>query len=147
MFNDSPLVRGGVTNRGEDRLALAGQCRIAPGRGKRRRGADRKNDLCYNQHVLDKLTIDDFKPHVGSSFRVSDPPAELTLERVAAVMASESARLKRQPFSLYFLGPADPTLTQRIYDVRHDAFPESLGIFLVPIGRTSAGIQYEAVFT
>ena len=84
---------------------------------------------------------------MGSSFLVSDPPAALKLERVAAVMTSEAARLKRMPFSLYFLGPADRVLEQRIYDLRHNAFGEPLGIFLVPIGRTTEGFQYEAVFT
>jgi hypothetical protein len=97
--------------------------------------------------VLDTLTIDDFKPHVGSSFVISDPPAQLRLERVSAVMESESARLKRQPFSLYFLGPSEQILPQRIYDLHHDGFASPLGLFLVPIGRTSEGIQYEAVFT
>ena len=97
--------------------------------------------------MLESLTIEDFRPHVGSSFKVQDPPTELQLERVAAVMESEHARLQRTAFSLYFRGPVEPHLPQRIYDLRHDAFPESLGIFLVPIGRTSEGFQYEAVFT
>jgi hypothetical protein len=78
---------------------------------------------------------------------VSDPAIELQLEKVGAVMESERARLKRQPFSLFFLGPPDRVMPQKIYELRHSAFPEALAIFLVPIGRTKAGVQYEAVFT
>jgi uncharacterized protein DUF6916 len=103
--------------------------------------------MCYNQRVLESLTIDDFHPHVGSAFQVADPSIELRLEQVAAVMESERARRKRTPFSLFFRGPTEPLLPQKIYELRHSAFPEPLGIFLVPVGRTREGIQYEAVFT
>jgi hypothetical protein len=108
---------------------------------------DREKDVCYKNRVLESLTIDDFKPHVGSSFRVTEPAVELRLERVAAVMESERARLKRQAFSLYFRGPAEPLMPQRIYRLNHKSFSEPLEIFLVPVGRTSEGVEYEAVFT
>lgn len=97
--------------------------------------------------MLESLTIDDFRPHVGSAFHVSDPSIELHLEQVAAVMESERARLKRTPFSLFFRGPVEPLLPQKIYELRHSAFGEPLSMFLVPIGRIREGIQYEAVFT
>src|SRR5687767_886877 len=131
MIRELPVMRRRISDHGEDRLRLASQRGITPCRRKRRRSTERENELCYNQQVLDTLTIDDFKPHVGTSFLISDPPAELKLERVAAVMESEAARLKRTPFSLYFLGPADGILEQRIYNLRHTAFVEPLGIFLV----------------
>lgn len=72
---------------------------------------------------------------------------DLRLERVAAVMESGDARLQRQPFSLYFLGPLQPLLTQKIFRLHHPSFAGPLDIFIVPVGRTSEGIQYEAVFT
>ena len=47
--------------------------------------------------MLDKLTIESFTPHVGTSFRLhaGDRRVELRLTRAAKVMESEAARLAR----------------------------------------------------
>ena len=97
--------------------------------------------------MLDKLTIESFAPHVGTSFRLhaGDCTIELRLTRAAKVMESEAARLTRTPFSLFFQGPV--LLPQQIYRLTHDGFAEPLDIFLVPIAREAAGFTYEAVFT
>jgi len=97
--------------------------------------------------MLDQLTIESFEPHVGTSFwlRNNTQKIELRLTRAARVMESEAARLNRTAFSLYFLGPV--LLPQQIYRLMHDGFPQPLDLFLVPIGRDTAGFNYEAVFT
>lgn len=101
--------------------------------------------------MLDQLTIDTFQPHVGSSFwlhttnQTGNHKIELRLEKALKVMESEAARLDRNPFSLYFLAPV--YFEQHIYHVTHDAFPEGLDVFLVPVGKHAGGYQYEAVFT
>jgi hypothetical protein len=97
--------------------------------------------------LLDELTIETFQPLVGSSFwlYVQDHKVELRLTSAKKVMESELARLKRTPFSLYFLAPL--LLPQHIYHIRHDAFPEPLDIFLVPTGKEAEAYSYEAVFT
>lgn len=97
--------------------------------------------------MLDKLTIESFEPHVGTSFwlYVETRKIELRLTRAAKVMESEAARLARTPFSLFFLAPL--LLPQQIYRVTHDAFPAPMDIFLVPIARDADGFTYEAVFT
>ena len=97
--------------------------------------------------MLDKLTIESFEPHVGTSFWLHEGTRtiELRLTRAAKVMESEAARLARTPFSLYFLGPV--LLPQRIYRLTHEGFPEPLEIFLVPIARDVNGFTHEAVFT
>jgi hypothetical protein len=97
--------------------------------------------------MLDKLTIDSFTPHVGTSFWLlaEDRRIELRLTRASKVMESEAARLNRTPFSLFFLAPI--LLPQQIYRLTHDAFAEPLDIFLVPIARDASGFTYEAVFT
>ena len=103
--------------------------------------------------MLDELTIETFEPHVGSSFwlhtqnETGRHKIELRLERVAKLMESEAAQLKRNPFSLNFLGPGTIYLEQKIYPMTHDAFPDGLELFLVPIGKDARGYQYEAVFT
>jgi hypothetical protein len=97
--------------------------------------------------MLDKLTIESFEPHVGTSFwlHAEHRKIELRLTRAAKVMESEAARLQRTPFSLFFLAPL--LLPQRIYRLTHEAFVEPLDIFLVPIARETNGVAYEAVFT
>lgn len=97
--------------------------------------------------MLDKLTVDDFRPLSGELFHVTEHGIDLRLERVAEVMESERARLKRQPFSLFFRGPSEPQLPQGTWSLRNEAFPEPLPIFIVPIGRNDEGVEYEAVFT
>jgi hypothetical protein len=97
--------------------------------------------------MLDKLTIESFLPHVGTSFWIEAGTRriELRLTRAAKVMESEAARLTRTPFSLFFLAPL--LLPQQIYRLTHEAFPEPLGIFLVPVARDVSGFTHEAVFT
>lgn len=99
--------------------------------------------------MLDQLTVESFEPHVGSSFFAEFPngaKVELRLVRVARVMESEKARLNRQPFSLYFIGPKSFQLKQAIYHVTHET-AEPMDIFLVPVGETPDTYEYEAVFT
>lgn len=97
--------------------------------------------------MLDQLTIDSFEPHVGSSFwlHANGHKVELRLTRAARVMESEAARLKRTAFSLYFLAPL--FIPQGIHHVTHDAFPDALDIFLVPIEKQGDAYTVEAVFT
>lgn len=102
--------------------------------------------------MLDQLTIESFEPHVGSTFWLHTAnekgrhKVQLRLERAAKVMESEAARLSRNPFSLYFRGPGSIYLEQRIYRLTHDAFPDPLDIFLVPVAKENEGYLYEAVF-
>jgi hypothetical protein len=97
--------------------------------------------------MLDKLTIEAFEPHVGTSFwlHADTRKIELRLTRAARVMESEAARLARTPFSLLFRSPV--LLPQRIYRLTHEAFAEPLDIFLVPVERDERGFTHEAVFT
>jgi hypothetical protein len=50
------------------------------------------------------------------------------------------------PFTLTFVGPLQPVLPQRIYHMEHAAVGE-FALFLVPVGPSAQGMQYEAVFT
>ena len=97
--------------------------------------------------MLDQLTIESFEPLVGTSFWLhhNGHKVELRLTGAARVMESQAARLKRTPFSLFFLGPL--LLPQQIYHLTHDAFADPLDIFLVPVGNEGNGYAFEAVFT
>jgi hypothetical protein len=102
--------------------------------------------------VLDKLTIDDFKPVVGQTFALDlDGTAVLDLELVRARPLTPDAPAvdesgRRTGFALDFRGPADPILPQRIYRLEHDAVG-ALEIFIVPVARDVRGADYEAIFT
>ena len=100
--------------------------------------------------MLDQLTFEQMKQHVGSVFRAdagNGRVVDLKLVNAGKVMESEAAQLNRTAFSLYFAGPPDPFLQQSVYPLRHDAFSEPLDIFIVPVERTKDGFTYEAVFT
>ena len=103
--------------------------------------------------MLDQLTIETFQPLVGTTFWLHTTNAtgrhkvELQLDNAMKVMESVAAQLPRNPFSLHFVGPGSIRLEQQIYHITHDAFPDGLDIFLVPIGKDARGYRYEAVFT
>ena len=99
--------------------------------------------------MLDKLTADDFRPRIGTSYRLhldTAPPTEVVLDSVTEREGPPDAT--RAPFSLEFVatepGPWDP---QGIH--RFEA-PDGqvLDIFVVPLGPDagSGGMRYEAVF-
>jgi hypothetical protein len=99
--------------------------------------------------MLDQLTFAAFEPLVGSSFWAEFPngaKVELRLVSVGKVMESQLARVKRQPFSLFFLGPKTYHLKQQTYRLAHDSFP-TFELFLVPVSEKAEGYEYEAVFT
>ena len=97
--------------------------------------------------MLDQLTIESFEPLVGSSFwlHANGHKVELRLTRAARVMESEAARLKRSAFSLFFLAPL--FIPQGTHHLTHEAFPEPLDIFLVPVEKQAESYTVEAVFT
>jgi hypothetical protein len=92
-----------------------------------------------------------FTPHVGTAFEITftDGILELTLESVAAsgtrAPRPDVPGLRTEPFSLFFLGPLQPALPQRTWDLAHPVLGV-LAIFLVPIGPMNGRMRYEAVF-
>jgi hypothetical protein len=92
--------------------------------------------------MLERLTVDDFRPLLADPFRVvpeSAPPFEVELVEVTEIPRGPGGRA---PFSLVFRGGPNPPLEQRIQRVEHGELG-TLDIFLVPI----APDRYEAVFT
>lgn len=102
---------------------------------------------------MDDLTIESFADLTDRGFRLSlDGGVELHLElrEVRSLGSpppgrSPADRPWREPFSLLFQGPSEPLLPQRIYPLRHEELG-GLELFLVPIGREQAGVQYQAIF-
>ncbi|HEX2050295.1 MAG TPA: hypothetical protein VHJ34_06620 [Actinomycetota bacterium] len=103
--------------------------------------------------MLEDLTPDSFRPHVGTRFAVEVGPdgPEVTLELVDVTPVPKSGLgTREEPFSLMFHGPHEPRLVQHVFTLRHDELG-ALEIFLVPVAPdpsdpTSATARYEAIF-
>lgn len=95
----------------------------------------------------DTFTLARFQPLVGSRFTLrlddaSSLPAQLVEARAGSNAAAPDGR---QPFSLTFEAPPEPSLPQRIYRLEHPQL-DAMDIFLVPVARAASGLHYEAVF-
>lgn len=97
--------------------------------------------------MLESFTSGTFEPHIGDVFRLhveGHPPVDTVL--VEATRLRASPERARAPFSIVFRGPVEPVYPQRIYRLEHGGIGE-FEVFLVPVGRDSDGVRYEAVFT
>jgi uncharacterized protein DUF6916 len=96
-----------------------------------------------------QLTKSTFDPCLKSCFQVGladGRRVKLCLTEVVDLGAKgQSPGSRRVPFALYFRGPGDTCLPQRIYAFDHERLG-TLEIFIVPIGRDADGYQYEAIF-
>lgn len=96
----------------------------------------------------DELTEEVFAQHLNTKFYVPLDERRVELELVS-VIGDKSSMDKIEGverFSLYFLGPGDFYLPQRVYRMEHDAMG-ALDIFIVPVGVQDKRYQYEAVFS
>jgi hypothetical protein len=97
--------------------------------------------------MLDQVTLDTFKPHLNTTFRLvpeGQEPVEVKLVEAEAMTTGKKAP-NPYSFQLLFVGPLTPRLGQGIYRIEHGEI-DPLDIFLVPIGEDGSGRQYEAIF-
>ena len=100
--------------------------------------------------MLATLTLDSFNSIVGSVFQVlteDAPNIEFTLSRAEALNMTASSDTGRTPFSLIFVGPAEPAWNQGCFNLQHAALGLIEGIFLVPIAGDDKQRKYQAIFT
>ena len=109
--------------------------------------------------MLDKLTSEDFAPHLHQTFILSlgpwgephDPAAHGAPRMLELVevdnLSGEAPRASasRRSFSLIFRETGGSYLPQRTYAIEHPALGW-LDLFLVPIGPDQVGMRYQAVF-
>lgn len=96
--------------------------------------------------MQDDLSHDHFAPLVGDTFVLRAADGQIDAELIEASADGDSpAPGLRAPFSLTWQGPPAPALQQGIHEIQHPVLGEHV-IFLVPIARTDAGMQYQAVF-
>jgi hypothetical protein len=90
-------------------------------------------------------------PLVGETFTVEAPgraPVHMCLSRIERGTRPRPAGpdgASEPSFSLYFVGPEAQPLAQSTYSFIHPAVGRA-EIFIVPVGRETAGLLYEAVF-
>jgi hypothetical protein len=92
---------------------------------------------------IGSLRREDFEPHVGSDFVVTDT-VRFRLDAVEA--GHPRPEPARQPFALLFSGPPEPVIDQTTLRLVHAELGE-LDVFVVPIGADDEAVRYEAVFT
>lgn len=97
------------------------------------------------------FTYDDFADRVGEQFTVALPDGGRLALRLAEVTKGAEPGgeapdgTTRQQFSLLFRGPADPQLTQGLWELEHDRL-DRVALFLVALGPDAEGPRYEAAF-
>jgi hypothetical protein len=93
------------------------------------------------------LTEKEFSQHVGTKFRIQsdDREIELELNEVKVYASQEIEQGGMERFSVFFAGPGDSFLPQKLYGLAHDRMGE-FELFLVPIAGNEKGFRYEAVF-
>ena len=99
--------------------------------------------------MLDKLTAADFRPNLGSTYRLQLEAG--TLVDVVLEEVTEHERwpdAPRPPFSLVFVGTEPGPWDQQGIHRLEGPDGQALEIFIVPLGpdQASGGMRYEAVF-
>jgi hypothetical protein len=101
---------------------------------------------------FDRVSVELWTELTNTIFRVANQesqPIELTLVKVVRgptqTPAAAGKGTSMESFSLVFNGSDDRLLPQKTYSFEHDQLG-CFDLFIVPIGRTSAGCEYEAVF-
>ncbi|MFN2577815.1 MAG: hypothetical protein ABR607_09030 [Pyrinomonadaceae bacterium] len=93
------------------------------------------------------LTEKEFSRHLNSTFqlKLEDHTLELKLVEVKSYMPGQNEQAGMERFSIYFDGPPDVPLPQKLYHLEH-ANMGGLDIFIVPIAGDEKTVRYEAVF-
>jgi hypothetical protein len=94
---------------------------------------------------LSDLSVEDFEPHRGESFRLSAQGTMLEL-RLTGVQRLGTALRAGGAFSLTFSTPPGPIAPQATYPIEHPALG-TLELFIVPIQPKDGSNRYEVIFT
>lgn len=93
---------------------------------------------------LEDWTRDLLAEQLNSVFRLQhDQYGEIQL--VLAEVSELKQFRNQQSFSLFFRGPNDQPLPQKMYRMSHAVLGEA-DLFIVPIGSDQQGLEYQAVF-
>lgn len=97
---------------------------------------------------IESLTLDDFTPHLHQEFIIrlqSGEPYALELVKLSNLGAASGPTF-RKPFALTLRNPNNTAfLPQGTYQLEHEHLG-SLQFFIVPLGPSPEGMQYEITF-
>jgi hypothetical protein len=93
--------------------------------------------------MIETFTEATFNELPNKTFRVR--PSGVDPIQVELVKVTPLSSPGHVQFSILFQGPGNVFLEQSIYPMSHDQLGE-FELFLVPVAKTDAGFQYEAVF-
>jgi len=94
------------------------------------------------------LTFEDFSDKVGQVFAINfadAPTVELKLTEAELLKTRQLPPNGRPSFSLIFAGETEQMLPQRLYWLENDQMGQ-VELFLVPVGKTPNGFEYQALF-
>lgn len=94
--------------------------------------------------MIEQLTKEMFAGSLHTKFRVDTKTSSAVEVELVQLVEGISTPTHEQ-FSLLFQGPQTHFLPQMIYHMEHERIGE-FDLFLVPVGRTPDGFEYEAVF-
>jgi len=100
---------------------------------------------------LDQLTREDFSAQLKTKFRAwldTQTAVEMELVEVTprqCVTTGDAKKTTYESFALFFGGPADRVLPQRIYGFESAALGR-FEMFIVPVGRDAQSTRYQATF-
>ncbi|MCF8477810.1 MAG: hypothetical protein K9G60_12345 [Pseudolabrys sp.] len=98
--------------------------------------------------TVKQLVFEDLADKVGEVFPIGDrdvPQIPLTLAEAELLTAKSILPGLRPPFSLTFLAKDPRVLPQRLYRLEHNGLGE-IELFLVPVGKDTNGVSYQATF-
>jgi len=106
--------------------------------------ADATHERARNLAV--ELTKNLFEKHLNSTFRILDKASPTIVDVQLTEVREGRSTDECEQFSLLFKGPAEPLLTQKMYEVENSRMGH-FDLFLVPVAANENGADYEAVFT
>lgn len=95
---------------------------------------------------MDDMTYETFYALLGEKFEIALNDGSLVGLNIVEVSKARGENRPDNAFSVVFRGPPEPLLGQGTY-VLGSKVTGPLPLFLVPIGETEDGLEYEAVFT
>jgi hypothetical protein len=106
-----------------------------------------------NTVPVNKLTLETFRPHVKTPFRLLLDDGNVVEVRLAEASQIGGAHdrvpnkngLVQDVFSLMFDGPEQPVLSQRCYPLEHDQIGR-FELFFVPVEKLAGAIRYQVIF-
>lgn len=123
--------------------AITGLGAYGENRGESTRSCTQASIGRRNGNPLERTT---FETYLNTPFQILDRDSPTTIEVYLVEVTERRSTADCEQFSILFLGPDQPVLSQGTYAVEHDRLG-TLELFLVPMATAQRSTSYEAVFS